>query len=226
MQIEPIGWVSSPYKEKFGAPRQSGVVPEAIGYLHFHPEYRVTDAFREIENYSHIWIIFHFHQAEKDGWKATVRPPELGGNMRVGVFATRSPFRPNNMGMTVLELLAVEDHSEHGISLKVAGLDVVDRTPVLDVKPYVPYADAQPEAKVGFSAPPEKLEVVWGMSIPEELSAEEVACIEASIAADPRPAYQRDEQGRGYGMRIGVWNVIWTVNMGIACIGSMSDEVQ
>lgn len=206
MQMDVIGWISSPYSEKFGVPRQSNEVPSAQGYIHFHEKYRVAEAFRGIEGFSHLWIIFQFHQAVREDWKPTVRPPRLGGNQRVGVFATRSPFRPNNMGLSVYENLGKVEHEKHGLSLKIGGIDVIDETPVFDLKPYIPHADSIIHATNGFS-PPELpvLKVQWLCKCPEALQT----IIEETLKLDPRPGYKIDDSI--HGTMVGGVNVKWRV---------------
>ncbi len=144
--LEPIGYVRSCFREKFGTPRQPGLIPSATGEIVVHPPYHTPHAFTQLEQFSHIWVLFLFHQALRDEWKPRVRPPRLGGNQSLGVFASRSPFRPNNIGLSPLKLERIE-YGERPGRLFVSGIDLLDGTPVLDIKPYVPYADALPEAR-------------------------------------------------------------------------------
>jgi len=220
-QIVGIGWVSSMYDEKFGVPRQSGVIPESIATIHFHPEFGHENAFRKLDQFSHIWVIFSFNKAIGKGWSDLVRPPELGGNEKVGIFASRSPFRPNHLGLSVLKLEEIYKHPDYGWSLKVSGADVVHGTPVYDVKPYVPYADAIPDALSGYSSPPAKMEVQLMCEKPESMGAEIYACLMATIQCDPRPQYQEGKQ-REYGMRIAGWNVCWRVEGDIAMVSEIT----
>ena len=150
MELKIIARINTDFKEKFGIPRQSGLVPQLKGRIVFEPEYRNADALREIEGFSHLWLIFDFSLAHKDEWSPTVRPPRLGGNRRVGVFASRSPFRPNPLGLSCVELIGIEKTSD-GDVLIVGGADLLDNTPIFDIKPYVPYADCHPEATGGFT---------------------------------------------------------------------------
>lgn len=191
----PIAHIESPFHEKFGIPRQSGLVPEIRAKIIFEPEYAVPEALRGLEGYSHIWLIWGFHKAERDTWSPTVRPPRLGGNKRVGVFATRSPFRPNSIGLSVVRLEKTE-----GCTLYVKGADLLDGTPIYDIKPYLPHIDSIPDALSGFAgdAALHRLEVV----IPEDLlniiPENSREAVKEILAQDPRPAYQHDSQ-REYG---------------------------
>ena len=216
MQI--IARVRNDFPTKFGLPRQSGLVPELVSTIVFEPEFRVAEALRGIESYSHLWLIWGFHQAVRDGesqaWRPTVRPPRLGGNTRMGVFATRSPFRPNPLGLTVVKLLAVEDSAE-GKVLVVSGADMMDGTPVYDIKPYLPYVDAIPEAVGGFTE--EKAAYHLAVDFPEPLLNEvpegQREPLLGVLAQDPRPAYQHDEN-RVYGFAYGGMDVRFMVRDG------------
>lgn len=188
-----IARIRNPYDVKFGVPRQSGLVEQVVSTIVFEPEYRVDEALRGIDAFSHLWLIWAFDRAEMEGWSPTVRPPRLGGNQRIGVFATRSPYRPNAIGLSCVKLIAVEKGNE-GTVLKVAGADLMNGTPIYDIKPYLPYADCRPEASGGFTDVTEKRTV--RVEIPEEytgiLSAEELETLKAVLREDPRPAYQND----------------------------------
>lgn len=186
--MEPIGHIRSPFAEKFGVPRQSGLAPGVVCRLEFTPPYRHADYVRGLAEFSHIWLIWGFHCNAGAEPHATVRPPRLGGNVRMGVFATRSPFRPNGLGLSAVRLLAVEE----GPALLLAGADMVDGTPVYDVKPYLPYADSIPEAVGGFTAttPRAVLQVHLPESLPAGATPEWTAALCEVLAQDPRPAYQ------------------------------------
>lgn len=198
--MKTIAYIRNDFSTKFGVPRQPGLVPEVVSTIVFEPEYRVPEALRGIEDYSHLWIIWKFHQAERENWSPTVRPPRLGGNTRVGVFATRSPFRPNSIGLSVVKLVAVEHDERLGMVLRVSGADMVDGTPVLDIKPYLPYADCVPEASGGFTQTTEKRQVT--VECPEEslsvVPPEKRDALLGVLRQDPRPAYQHDPE-RIYG---------------------------
>ena len=211
MNIQPIAHIHTCYGEKFGVPRQSGLVNEAWGELVFEPEFRTPDAVRGLEGFSHIWLVFVFHQTMRNNWKPTVRPPRLGGNERVGVFASRSPFRPNPIGLSVVKLDSIDfDHSD-GPILNLRGVDLVDGTPILDIKPYIPYADAIPDATAGFApSSPMLLEVKWNQGVIRKIDPNIRAVIESTLAIDPRPAYQ-NEESREYGCLIEGLNVRWKV---------------
>ena len=201
MEIRPIAYVRNGFPTKFGLPRQSGLVEALESVIVFEKEYAVPEALRGLEGYSHLWLIWGFHQAgDPQSWSPTVRPPRLGGNTRVGVFATRSPFRPNRLGMSCVRLLRVEKTREHGDVLVVAGTDMMDGTPVYDIKPYVPLTDCRPDATGGFTDTHEKRTV--RVEIPEDvlekIPAGEREAVRALLREDPRPAYQEDPE-RIYG---------------------------
>lgn len=190
-----IARIRNAYDGKFGVPRQSGLVEEVTSTIVFEPEYRVAEAVRGIEEFSHLWLIWAFDRAEREEWSPTVRPPRLGGNQRIGVFATRSPYRPNAIGLSCVKLLAVEKGKD-GMVLKVAGADLMNGTPIYDIKPYLPYADCRPEATGGFTDRTEKRTVQ--VEIPDEtagkMDPEEREALKAVLRQDPRPAYQDDPE--------------------------------
>ena len=202
--MQVIARLHSDFTQKFGIPRQSGLVDELEATVVFEPEFRSPDALRGIEGFSHLWLIWEFSQARRPEWSPTVRPPRLGGNVRMGVFATRSPFRPNPIGLSCVRLAGVELHSELGPILKVRGADLLDGTPIFDIKPYVPYADSKPQALGGFASAPK--EATLAVDIPPELleriPPEKQAALTGVLAQDPRPAYQEDGT-RIYGMGFG-----------------------
>jgi len=189
LELRVIGILRTCYAEKFGVPRQSGLVPSAWGEIHLRPEFARDEAFRGIEGFSHLWLITLFHEVKPEQIGLTVRPPRLGGNERLGVFATRSPFRPNRLALSVVKFEALEQTSQ-GLILKVSGVDAVDGTPVLDIKPYVPYADSIPGAVGGFATEaPERHPVRWLCSAPEGPASTIIA---DSLTIQPSPAYQHD----------------------------------
>ncbi|WP_435892847.1 tRNA (N6-threonylcarbamoyladenosine(37)-N6)-methyltransferase TrmO [Oceaniferula spumae] len=209
--MEPIAHIRTCYGEKFGVPRQPGLVDEAWGELVFEPEFRNADAVRGLDGFSHVWLVFVFHQAVRDDWKPTVRPPRLGGNERIGVFASRSPFRPNPIGLSVVRLDEIDLDHPDGPVLKLRGVDLVDGTPILDIKPYIPYADSLPDAVGGYvTGAPESLTVVWKAEN-DAVSSDTSSLITATLAMDPRPAYKSADSEREYGCVIEGWNVRWTV---------------
>ena len=212
MDMKVIGHVHTCYGEKFGVPRQPGLVKEAWGELVFEPEFQKPEALRALEGFSHLWLVFLFHQSIRTKWKPTVRPPRLGGNERIGVFASRSPFRPNPIGLSAVMLEQVDLEHSSGPVLRLSGVDLVDGTPILDIKPYIPYADAITDAVGGYvNGAPSVLEVEWKEGVVGDIDSSEKALIEATLSADPRPAYQYQDEGREYGCLISGYNVRWRV---------------
>lgn len=210
--MKVIGHVYTCYGEKFGVPRQPGLVKEAWGELVFEPEFQKPEALRALEGFSHLWLVFLFHQSIRTKWKPTVRPPRLGGNERIGVFASRSPFRPNPIGLSAVMLEQVDLEHSSGPVLRLSGVDLVDGTPILDIKPYIPYADAITDAVGGYvNGAPSVLEVEWKEGVVGDIDSSEKALIEATLSADPRPAYQYQDEGREYGCLISGYNVRWRV---------------
>ena len=216
--MKVIARIRNAYEEKFGIPRQSGLAEEVVSAVVFEPEFRVDEALRGIDDFSHLWLLWGFDRTERETWSPTVRPPRLGGNRRVGVFATRSPFRPNAIGLSCVRLLGLEKTPE-GTVLKVAGADLMNGTPIYDIKPYLPYADCRPEATGGFTDTAEKRRV--RVVIPEEtgkgLSETEKKALEAVLREDPRPAYQ-DDPDRVYGFRFGGRNIRFRVAEGVLTV--------
>ena len=210
--MEIIARIRSDFPTKFGIPRQSGLVDELRATVVFEPEYRNPDALRGLEGFSHIWLIWQFSQAVRDTWSPTVRPPRLGGNARMGVFATRSPFRPNPVGLSCVRLAGIERDAELGPVLVVAGADLMDSTPILDIKPYVPYADCHPEASGGFTGATggDTLAVDFPAALLERVPADRRAALTGILARDPRPSYQHDPE-RVYGLDFAGVNVRFTV---------------
>ena len=209
-----IARIRTDFPTKFGIPRQSGLA-DAPARIIFEPEYRNADALRGIEGYTHLWLLWHFSEAERDGWSPTVRPPKLGGNQRMGVFATRSPFRPNAIGLSSVRLERVELHTPEGPVLQVRGADLMDGTPILDIKPYLPYTDAHPDAAGGFAA--QALQQTVAVDCPPtllaRLPADRRQALLDVLAQDPRPGYQH-EPGRVYGFPFAGFEVRFTVEDG------------
>ena len=212
VSIQVIARMRSDFATKFGIPRQSGLVESLRSTIVFEPEFLNPDALRGIEDFSHLWIIWQFSEAVRSGWSPTVRPPRLGGNTRLGVFATRSPFRPNNLGLSCVRLLGVEKTAEYGTVIHVAGADLMDGTPIFDIKPYIPYADCQPEATGGFTdtAGEYLLEVNFPAPLLEKLPEDKREAAKAVLSHDPRPSYQR-KPGRVYGISFAGYDIRFTV---------------
>jgi tRNA-Thr(GGU) m(6)t(6)A37 methyltransferase TsaA len=206
---EPIGYIKNPYKSKFGVPRQSGLA-DTSAVIEMLPEYGVAEAFRGLEEFSHIWLLWEFSNCNRDGWTPTVRPPKLGGNKRVGVFATRSPYRPNAIGLSCVELNRIE-YKDGTVLLHITGADLMDGTPIYDIKPYLPYTDCRPEAGGGFTDQLEHklLDVVFEC---EHNMADDIKSqLIQALSQDPRPSYHEDVD-RVYGMDFDIYNVRFTVS--------------
>lgn len=210
--IHPIARMHSDFSSKFGIPRQSGLVQQLESTIVFEPAYRNADALRGIEDFTHLWLIWQFSEAVRQDWSPTVRPPRLGGNTRMGVFATRSPFRPNNLGLSCVQLLGVETTPDVGTVLHVGGADLLDGTPIFDIKPYIPYADCHPEATGGFtdSAGDFLLFVDFPPNLLNRLPAGKREAAAAVLSHDPRPSYQRTP-GRVYGLSFAGYDIRFTV---------------
>ena len=210
--IQPIARMRSDFSTKFGIPRQSGLVEALRSTIVFEPEFRNPDALRGIEEFSHLWIIWQFSEAVRQGWSPTVRPPRLGGNTRMGVFATRSPFRPNNLGLSSVRLLGVEQTKDFGMVLHVGGADLMDGTPIFDIKPYIPYSDCHMDATGGFTdrAGEFLLDVDFPRELLEKLPPDKREAAKAVLSHDPRPSYQRNED-RIYGMTFAGQDIRFTV---------------
>ena len=201
--MHPIAHIESCFATKFGIPRQAGIV-DTPARIVFEPEYRVPEAVRGLEDFEYIWLIWQFSEAVRQDWSPTVRPPRLGGNRRMGVFATRSPFRPNALGLSSVRLTAIEQHATLGAVLHVTGADLMDGTPIYDIKPYLPYTDSHPDARSGFA--PQAADTLLEVQCPQELLEVLPPALRQSLTAllahDPRPQYQHDP-GRLYGMEYG-----------------------
>ncbi|MCI5691271.1 MAG: tRNA (N6-threonylcarbamoyladenosine(37)-N6)-methyltransferase TrmO [Clostridiales bacterium] len=210
--MTPIATIHTAFPTKFGIPRQSGLVEGLEATIVFAPDYRSPDALRGLEGFSHLWLIWSFSQARRDRWSPTVRPPRLGGNTRMGVFATRSPFRPNPIGLSSVVLEEVRLHTPQGPVLRVRGADLLDGTPIFDIKPYLPYTDAHPDARGGFTDGGQdyRLQVDCPPALLACLPAQEGQALLGVLAQDPRPSYQ-DAPDRVYGMAFGRWEVKFTV---------------
>lgn len=214
-----IAHIHTDFPTKFGIPRQSGLVEELKGRIVFEPEYRNPDAVRGLEGFSHLWLIWQFTGTKRDSWSPTVKPPRLGGNTRMGVFATRSPFRPNDIGLSSVRLERIEMTQHLGAVLYVAGADLMDGTAIYDIKPYLPYTDSHPEAVAGFAGQvlDYALEVVFPSELLECIPADRRAAIIAVLRQDPRPSYHHQPE-RIYGVEFAGFDVRFTVQEGVLTV--------
>ncbi len=208
--LTPIGTIRSPIKEKFGIARQSGLIPEHQCHIEIHSPFNTPDAFRGLEGFSHLWLIFLFHKNLRQQWRPMIRPPRMGGNKRIGVFASRSSFRPNSLGLSAVELLDIQ-HRHGRIQLKIGGADLIDGTPIIDIKPYLPFADAIPLAHTGYvdSIPGDQLQVRFSLAAQASLERTNadnypdlLPLLARMLAQDPRPAYQKTCDAKSYGLRL------------------------
>ena len=220
-----IGWISSPFTAKFGLPRQSGLCESSRERIYFHSPYSSPEAFVGMEGYSHIWLLWAFSENIREKPSLTVRPPRLGGNARRGVFATRSPFRPNPIGISCVKLVSVGRDHEHGVYLEISGADLMDGTPILDVKPYIPFSDSHPDAVGGFAAEHagDGVEVEIDDLLINRLPEELRAGLTEALAMDPRPAYHSDPE-RVYGFEYGGYEVKFKVCDGILSVTDIYDK--
>ena len=223
-QIHIIARIRSDFPTKFGIPRQSGLVEELVGRIVFEPEFRNPDALRGLEGFSHLWLIWEFSQARREAWSPTVRPPRLGGNRRLGVFATRSPFRPNPIGLSCVRLAGVDLDTPDGPVIRVAGADLLDGTPIYDIKPYIPYADAKPDATGGFTtvAWKDRLDVQCEEDLLRRLAEDKREALLAVLAEDPRPSYQEDPH-RVYGFTFAGHEIKFSVAEGTLTVQDISE---
>ena len=207
-----IARIKSDFPTKFGIPRQSGLVEDLRSTIIFEPEFRNTDALRGLRDFSHLWIIWQFSEAVREEWSPTVRPPRLGGNTRMGVFATRSPFRPNAIGLSSVKFLGIEETAHHGTVVHVGGADLMDGTPIFDIKPYIPYCDCHNDATGGFTATAD--DFILNIEIPDDLKTllpkDKVDALIGVLSHDPRPSYQKDSD-RIYGLTFAGFDVRFTV---------------
>jgi tRNA-Thr(GGU) m(6)t(6)A37 methyltransferase TsaA len=227
MNIEPIATLRTCFGSKFATPRQPGLCPSAWGELIFHPPYRSMDAIRGIEGFSHLWLVFGFHETIDQGWKPTVRPPRLGGNERVGVFASRSTFRPNGLGLSLVALEGIDTTSPNHPILKLGGIDLIDDTPIYDIKPYLPYAEALPKARAGFAEEEiPRLEVEIDEAAQpafKKLPERAQKLIVEALSLDPRPAVQTHQQDRGFGANLCGKNIRFLIKEGACLIIEISE---
>ena len=213
--IRPIGHIRTDFDAKFGIPRQSGLVPELEGRIVFLPEFRRAEAFRELETFSHIWVIWQFSDAHGEDFRPTVRPPRLGGNKRVGVFASRSPFHPNRLGLSCVKLISIDNDDPEGTVLRVSGIDMLDGTPVFDVKPYIPVADCIPDALEGYTAQTRThaLEARFENGLEELIPKDKLGALIGVLENDPRPGYENDPQ-KEYGLSFAGFDIGFRVDEG------------
>ncbi len=213
LTVHPVAHIYTDFQDKFGIPRQSGRIPSLIGKIVFTPEYRIHEAIRGIEGFSHLWLIFDFSKSHRKEWSPTVRPPRLGGNKRIGVFASRSPFRPNPIGLSSVKLERVEHDEQDGDVLIVSGADLLDGTPILDIKPYLPFSDSHTEAVAGYADEfkGHRLEVDFPPELLAKLPPEKRRAAEECLAEDPRPSYQNDPE-RSYGMKFAGFDIRFKID--------------
>lgn len=225
--IRAIARMHSDFSSKFGIPRQSGLVQELRSTIVFEPEFRNPDALRGIEEFSHLWLIWQFSEAVRQGWSATVRPPRLGGNTRMGVFATRSPFRPNNLALSSVTLLGVEQTKNYGTVLHVGGADLMDGTPIFDIKPYIPYGDCHPDAVGGFTdrAGEFLLNVEFPQQLLEMLPEDKRDAAIGVLSHDPRPSYQRNPE-RVYGLPFAGVDIRFTVKENVLTVQEIVPNIK
>lgn len=218
-KIRPIAYIETDFSEKFGIPRQSGRVPSLFGRIVFLPEFRNETALRGIEDFSHLWLIFDFSKSHREEWSPTVRPPRLGGNKRIGVFASRSPFRPNPIGLSCVKLERIEKTEHEGAVLIVSGVDLLSGTPIYDIKPYIPFADCIPEATGSYSDEhrAHRLEVVFPNELLVLIPSEKHQAVLDCLADDPRPSYQ-DDCERVYSMKFANFDIDFTVNENVLAV--------
>lgn len=221
LTLRPIAHIYTDFKEKFGIPRQSGRVGELGGVIEFCEPYRAAEALRGLEGFSHLWLIFDFSEAHREGFSPTVRPPRLGGNRRIGVFASRSPYRPNPLGLSVVRLERMEETKSRGTRLHVSGVDLLSGTPIYDIKPYLPFADSIPDARGGYAEEhvSHRLEVSISDALLSRLPQEKRAPLVACLAEDPRPSYQDD--GREYTMSFAGFEVRFSVQEGVLTVSDL-----
>ncbi|MDR7855560.1 tRNA (N6-threonylcarbamoyladenosine(37)-N6)-methyltransferase TrmO [Tissierella sp.] len=210
--MKVIAHIRTDFPSKFGVPRQSGLVNALRGTIIFEAEYRNIDALRGLEDFSHIWLVWQFSKVVGDGFSPTVRPPRYGGNKRMGVFATRSPFRPNPIGLSSVKLDRIELDSVHGPVLHISGVDLVDKTPILDIKPYLPYTDCHIDARGGYTdyLNDNIIEVEFSEELLQLIPDDKQSALIGALAHDPRPSYQKDSD-RIYGMQFGEFDIRFTV---------------
>ncbi len=225
MELKEIGHIKSDFPTKFGLPRQSGIINELKSHIVFEKDFSTAEAFRGLSEYTHIWVLWGFSETVREAWSPTVRPPRLGGNKRVGVFATRSPFRPNPIGLSCVKLGRLDFVSGQAV-LEIFGGDMMDGTPVYDIKPYLPYADSKPDASGGFSEAVmgDRLDVFVPEALSEKLSEEKLRGLIKLLRSDPRPSYQNDES-RIYGFKYAGFEIKFTVSSLVATVVAIEKDI-
>lgn len=225
IEYKVIAHISTDLPEKFGVPRQSGMAKGLTGRIIFEPDFRNPDALRGLSDFSHLWLIWDFSLAHRDEWSPTVRPPRLGGNKRMGVFATRSPFRPNSIGLSSVEIVGIVPDSIDGPIINVAGVDMIDGTPIIDIKPYIPYTDFHPEANGGFTQSNEfkQLEVKFADDVKHHLPDGKIKALVEILSNDPRPQYQDDPE-RIYGLSFAGCQVKFFVRENILTVSNITTQ--
>ena len=224
MELKIIARISTDFKEKFGIPRQSGIA-KTVGKIVFEPEYRVREALRGIDGYSHLWLLWEFSEARRDGWSPTVRPPRLGGNKRMGVFATRSPYRPNSIGLSSVRLLSVEESADDGLVLIVEGADLLDGTPIYDIKPYLPFTDSHTDAIGGFADEVREygLKVNFSLQLLNKIPESKRDALITILENDPRPSY-KDDGDHEYGMVYSDLDIFFKVEDGTLTVTRIENK--
>ncbi len=218
LRLKVIARVHSDFPEKFGIPRQSGLAPDTFSRIVFEEEFRNADALRGIEGFDYLWLIWEFSENMRETWSPTVRPPRLGGNARLGVFATRSPFRPNPIGLSSVKLERLENDPQLGLTLIVSGADLMDGTPIYDIKPYIPYTDSHPDAAGGFAAAPDKqVKVEFPQNLLRQIPEKYHAGLFQVLSQDPRPSYRADGE-RVYGLYFAEYNIRFRVEKGVLSV--------
>ncbi len=225
--LEIVARIHTVFPTKFGIPRQSNLVDALEAMIVFEPEYRNPEALRGIEDYTYLWLLWGFSENKRTDWTPTVRPPRLGGNKRMGVFATRSPYRPNRIGLSSVRLVSVEEHPEYGRILNVAGADLMDGTPIYDIKPYLTYTDSHPDAKNGFAGDTAdyELKVLCSQELMDKIPERMQAALLQILSQDPRPSYQNDPM-RVYGFFFGEFEILFNVNNGVLTVQNIKDKEQ
>ncbi|MBE6701403.1 MAG: tRNA (N6-threonylcarbamoyladenosine(37)-N6)-methyltransferase TrmO [Ruminococcaceae bacterium] len=224
-KLEIIGYINTPFRDKFGIPRQSGMAEDIISTITFTQKFRNPDALRGLEGFSHIWVLWEFSEFKREKWSPTVRPPRLGGNKRMGVFATRSPNRPNSIGLSCLKLVKIVTDNANGPVITVSGADMLNGTPIFDIKPYIPFTDSRPEALSGFTEEYKdyKLKVEFSTDLKNLVNENELDAIVEILSLDPRPSYQNSKD-RIYGVSLFDYNIKFTVDNGTLTVCDIEKE--